>query len=1028
MKKKFVRVMLFGALTLSAAVSFVGCKDYDDDISRLEKDIAANKTAIDEINKLIKSGSVITSVEDVTGGVKVTMSDGKSFTITNGEAGAAGENGATWTIGTDGYWYKNGEKSEYKAVGQDGKPGTPGTPGEPGAPGTPGTPGKDGDCYIPGEDGFWYKNSVKPENKTEMSWIIPGVVTVADMGDYYLFTNMRNADGTTATPVKINKYSSTFVSSLVHVPSNINKDLGDVVFLPVIATDVNSANPSKIYEYNWSSRAFATTMVNGWVQYEYEVNPASVDPKNYSVVDFIQKTATVTKATANVPVWKVSETKNGKIIIKASAKDFNMFKIDNQYDDPAGKSVVSEYGELGKVDMLALKVKNVNADQNLINDGEVISDYVATKRMVVEQKDAMIGLTLNNNKKLDDAIAAPNFTDLNQMYTEAASATAKNDYKKALPVLVEVLYTDEPVLDTYIRDYAKTFFTNTAFQATGNKQWRLEDLGFENIDFEYFLEGYSEAEVDQTNRYLSVDKATGKIAVKVDPVTGEKQTAAINRQPIIKVKMSVDGVWVMSKLVKIKLVETAQLTDNWTITLNSETLGCTPLVGSALLKTVGSGYENATVRGSMSIDDVSLKIDFDQYFNKLGVSKDKFVELYSPQGVTGLPSAITVTKDGQLFSDWSVNKADPENMTIDYSDIFGSAITQNNFVYLGLRNQLRAGTYVIKFAFETQSSVAKYKSFTIAATLVVKDPAPNWIHNASMWEGSNMLAYGKPTSENTTANPFVGPFLMNAAIEDGFTRFVPTAELGTCGTTCFTLVNPAQYNGEVTLTYDAVTRKHMLKIMQGKDQWVGKLIKVRASVYVGSYGANRAIGATNDVTNTTDFDVKFVDPVSYEASNNGWFLVDKAADNVNEGSYLPVYRLFKLWDTHKSQTNGMMWDPMISTGWFVRNGLNIGKSLYDMHDVSIEYAINRTDNVPFVLEHATVTANGVVKWSNSLGDAVVNDQPIVVTVTIKHSWNNSAPMVKKITVNAKRANTPYVMPAVGFLKTGGQNDPTLGLN
>ena len=36
--------------------------------------------------------------------------------------------------------------------------------------------------------------------------------------------------------------------------------------------------------------------------------------------------------------------------------------------------------------MLAVKVKNVNADEKLINDGEVISDYVATKRMVVPQE------------------------------------------------------------------------------------------------------------------------------------------------------------------------------------------------------------------------------------------------------------------------------------------------------------------------------------------------------------------------------------------------------------------------------------------------------------------------------------------------------------------------------------------------------------------------------------------------------------------------------------------------------------------
>ena len=38
MKKKFIRVMFFGALALTT-FSYVGCKDYDDDIDRLEQKI-----------------------------------------------------------------------------------------------------------------------------------------------------------------------------------------------------------------------------------------------------------------------------------------------------------------------------------------------------------------------------------------------------------------------------------------------------------------------------------------------------------------------------------------------------------------------------------------------------------------------------------------------------------------------------------------------------------------------------------------------------------------------------------------------------------------------------------------------------------------------------------------------------------------------------------------------------------------------------------------------------------------------------
>ena len=98
------------------------------------------------------------------------------------------------------------------------------------------------------------------------------------------------------------------------------------------------------------------------------------------------------------------------------------------------------------------------------------------------------------------------------------------------------------------------------------------------------------------------------------------------------------------------------------------------------------------------------------------------------------------------------------------------------------------------------------------------------------------------------------------------------------------------------------------------------------------------------------------------------------------------------------------------------------------------YAINaadQVDNKDFVVTHASVTENGVLEWSNLSaegGSAVTTDQPVVVTVTITHDWNkNCTPKVLKITVPVKRADTEYKMPTIGFLKTDGQNDKTLGL-
>jgi len=49
MKKKFVRVMLFGALALATGASFVGCKDYDDDIDAVNARVDGIEKTLSEL-------------------------------------------------------------------------------------------------------------------------------------------------------------------------------------------------------------------------------------------------------------------------------------------------------------------------------------------------------------------------------------------------------------------------------------------------------------------------------------------------------------------------------------------------------------------------------------------------------------------------------------------------------------------------------------------------------------------------------------------------------------------------------------------------------------------------------------------------------------------------------------------------------------------------------------------------------------------------------------------------------------------
>ena len=153
MKRQFFSALLMGAMVVGATTSLQSCKDYDDDIQNLQQQIDANSKAIKAIEDLIKNGSVITNVAEADNGVTVTLSDGKKFTIANGKDGEAGTPGTAWTIGTDGYWYKDGEKTNYYALGTKGDKGDKGDQGEKGDKGDQGEKGDKGDKGDAGSNG-----------------------------------------------------------------------------------------------------------------------------------------------------------------------------------------------------------------------------------------------------------------------------------------------------------------------------------------------------------------------------------------------------------------------------------------------------------------------------------------------------------------------------------------------------------------------------------------------------------------------------------------------------------------------------------------------------------------------------------------------------------------------------------------------------------------------------------------------------------------------------------------------------------
>ena len=145
MKRKFVKVMFFGALALST-VTYVGCKDYDDDIDNLQTQIDANKASIAELQNFVKEGKWVTNVEQITDGFKITFNDNKSYSITSGK------DATPTTIKIDPVtknWIVNDNDLGICAEGKKG------ADGKPGAARSPGGKGEDGYAPQISENGFW---------------------------------------------------------------------------------------------------------------------------------------------------------------------------------------------------------------------------------------------------------------------------------------------------------------------------------------------------------------------------------------------------------------------------------------------------------------------------------------------------------------------------------------------------------------------------------------------------------------------------------------------------------------------------------------------------------------------------------------------------------------------------------------------------------------------------------------------------------------------------------------------------------
>ncbi len=395
MNKKFVGALLLGSLIMAGG-TFTGCSDYDDDINSVNERVDEVRSTLEALQTQVNEGATISGVEKTDNGVVVTLSDGTTFELTNGQDGV---DGTTWTIGEDGYWYKDGTKTDYQAIGKDGEKGEQGEQGPAGPqgpqgePGTPGSSVAGGIYYYPGTEGefegFWVKVEIDAEgNKTEsnsgVAWTNPVAGGVSVVWDIYNET--LTVDGVEEGTVVINL--SRILKALVFAPELYLDGVeatkyeyldGNYVTLEgQVAGDYFDELKGEVVRYNIPDLnrpvAAGAYTLGSKDEVVYHMNPSSAAEDDYSY-KFLYDNPEYISTRANGAGVTVNYLNK--------VKEDGDLKVTYQLESPellAGKG--GEHTESSNISVMALEAKTLNASE----EKTITSDYAALVPVVESLK------------------------------------------------------------------------------------------------------------------------------------------------------------------------------------------------------------------------------------------------------------------------------------------------------------------------------------------------------------------------------------------------------------------------------------------------------------------------------------------------------------------------------------------------------------------------------------------------------------------------------------------------------------------
>lgn len=647
MRKIFLNAATLSLALLATSAAFQSCKDYDDDINNLQVQIDENKDVLAELKSKIESGSVITGVQKNGNGITITLSNGNSYEITNGKDGVNGQDGqdgvngqngkdaTVWTIGEDGYWYQDGKKTDFRAIGKDGAPGAPGTPGTPGGNGDKGDKGEDG---ADGADGIYYE----PDATTGTWWKVDPNTDPATRTDTQIvwrasddnaltaivkdgiltIYNVKNADG---KPTTVEISMNGDISSIFFRPElyfdgveGFRYAYADGHYLKPVASAISGTgyaipqkhdgkdNPSK-YATN-SSSAYAYKIASN-DSISFDINPAGASVKDvkFSFTPLLGVEA-ISRAAGNgfaLTEGRAAKCENGIATLPITSDNLKLLENNTATGIIPTTSVVAE-----------------------VKDRNVSSDYFS----VVLAQTEFEAITLNKTANVMTGV-----TDAQRVLFKTGKESVEGS------AILPILYSDTEGYN--LANDLMVTMTTTDIQ--GNKastvSLTLEQLknkwGF-TAHFENLVYTIGQSATPE-NSYLNVTpegvlttqyiKQAGQAPVLTDG--SDAARSALGKLPVVRVTILNGDNVVLAGFVKCQIVEKKPTTQPNTPHFFE--------IKSSALYPILCGDNGSETKTSWD--------EFSALFAKEGISKDEFVNDYTCDNTTyvkgGTDAAPTYTAE-----------------------------------------------------------------------------------------------------------------------------------------------------------------------------------------------------------------------------------------------------------------------------------------------------------------------------------------------------------------------------------------------